>query len=154
MPTISPTTNLHPRSHTPHKHTNPHAHARTHTHTHTHARTHKHISNGDGRTGGKDVNNLWDEQLALKSREQIGILSEDLKDRKEFIACLMVDGSWFQAEVQMFWCGKMVFGKHTHTHTATSRHLAFLPQVRKKPAFTLKYLDWCQQYMYFAQPSF
>ena len=38
---------------------------------------------------------LWDEQRSVKTRKQV--LSEDLKCRKDS-ACLLVSGSWFQAE--------------------------------------------------------
>ena len=70
-------THTHTHSHT-HTHTHTHTvtHARTHSFTHarTHARTHtgkrKHINDGKGRTDGKDVKKVLDEQLNIKRTEK------------------------------------------------------------------------------------
>ena len=69
-----------------HMHAGMHAHTHTHTHTHTHAHTHmythihtillhSHITDGDGRTGGKDMKCLWQEL-----QENRRVLREDFKD--------------------------------------------------------------------------
>lgn len=38
--------------------------------THTHTGIYKHIGDEDGRTEGKDVKGLWDEQMKIKKTER------------------------------------------------------------------------------------
>ena len=57
-----------------------HTHACTHTHTHTHTYflMHSHITDGDGRTGGKDMKDMkcvWQEL-----QENRRVVREDFKD--------------------------------------------------------------------------
>ena len=54
---------------------NTYIHTDTYTCTHTHTLMHSHITDGDGRTGGKDVKYLWQEL-----EENRRVLREDFKD--------------------------------------------------------------------------
>ena len=58
-----------------HTHTHTHAHTHTHTHTHTYILMHSYITDGDGRTGRKDMECLWQEL-----QENRRILREDFRD--------------------------------------------------------------------------
>ena len=59
--------NTHTHTHTPHTHMC--------IHTHTHILMHSHITDGDGRTGGKDMKCLWQEL-----QENGRALREDFKN--------------------------------------------------------------------------